>query len=112
MINLSLALAKAVCQQIRTEEIVDPFAVAMLVPHEDLMKKAGSAIVLAREEQTGWLAELWIKPATAGVVGQRLTVVKNCRTEKLAHITANYFRLYSSINQANTHPDSLSSNLR
>ncbi|PSR13496.1 MAG: hypothetical protein C7N36_07810 [Bacteroidetes bacterium] len=112
MINLSLTLAKAVCQQIETEEIVDPFAPAMLTTRENLVKQAASAIVLTRKEPTGWRAELWVKPETAGVVGQRLTVVKHCRTEKLAHITANYFRLHSSINQANTRPDSLSSNTR
>jgi hypothetical protein len=112
MNSTSLALAQAACQQVRTEEIVDPFALAMLAAREDLVQQAASAIVLTREEPTGWRAELWIKPETNAIVGQRLAVVKHCRTEKLAHISANYFRLHSSINQANTRPDSLSSNPR
>lgn len=110
MKNYARKLVSDFLRQEETQERLDVFAPAMLLGLEEKEALLAHAKPVAIATNSGWNAALWLAVPGEAPTGQMHMVAENCRSRKLALITANYYRLHHLINaginpnRANTSP--------
>lgn len=103
MNHLSKQLASVCIAYLADQERVDPLALGMGMQKVEFNEQLASAKPIAiKQADNKWLSALWVTCPTDGITGELMYVAKDCRTQKLALITANYYRLHALINKSNT----------
>ncbi len=105
MKNYARKLVSDFLRQEEAQERLDVFAAAMLLGPEAKEAFLASAKPVAVAGDSGWIAALWLSTADEDPTGEMHVVAENCRSQKLALITANYYRLHHLIN-ADINPNS------
>jgi hypothetical protein len=103
MNNLSKQLATVCVADLASQEQADPLALGMGMLKAELNEQLASAKPIAVQQlDNKWLSALWVTSPVDSITGELIYVTKDCRTKKLALITANYYRLHTLINKTNT----------
>jgi hypothetical protein len=103
MNNLSKQLASIYFADLASQEQVDPLALGMGMQQAEFSEQLASAKPIAvQQADNKWLSALWVTSPMDSITGELIYVAKDCRTKKLALITANYYRLHALINKTNT----------
>ncbi|MGH1434250.1 MAG: hypothetical protein ACRBG0_07300 [Lewinella sp.] len=103
MNNLSKQLATICLDDLSSQEQSDPLAIGMGLLKAELHEHISSARPIALQQaENKWLSALWVTSPSDSVTGELVYVAKECSTEKMALITANYYRLHCLINKSNT----------
>lgn len=79
------------------QERLAPFALSMLMSDSEVKQAMTSAYPIAIKRGSSWSAALWISSIADPNCGQLFVVKQNCKSPKLARITANYYRLHQLI---------------
>lgn len=103
MNHLSKQLASLHLADLASQEQADPLALGMGMQQAERNEQLASAKPVAmKQADNKWLSALWVTSPTDALTGELIYVAKDCRTKKLALITANYYRLHALINKTNT----------
>jgi hypothetical protein len=103
MNNLSKQLASLHLADLASQEQADLLALSMGMQQTEFNEQLASAKPIAVQQANNkWLSALWVSSPTEELTGELVYVAKDCRTQKLALITANYYRLHALINKSNT----------
>ena len=100
---LSKQLASFCIADLASQEQTDSLALCMGMQKAEFNEQLASAKPIAiPQADHKWLSALWVTSPTDSITGELVYVAKDCRTKKLALITANYYRLHALINKTNT----------